>query len=87
VMSARGILANPALFKGYENVPIECVEDYLELAMLYGGRFNIHHHHLMFMMHKHLGRAERLQFANLCSMAGVVDFFHQDRRTHIGRIL
>jgi tRNA-dihydrouridine synthase 4 len=77
VMSARGILANPALFKGYDHVPLECVQDYLDLALQYGGRFAIHHHHFMFMVHRHLNRPERVEFSKLNSMAAVIDFFRE----------
>lgn len=75
VMSARGILANPALFAGYKQVPLDCVKEYLDLALQYGGRFSVHHHHLMFMLQRYLPRAERLHFSSLNTMAAVVDFF------------
>jgi tRNA-dihydrouridine synthase 4 len=76
IMSARGILANPAIFQYVESVPLECISDYLDLAIQYGeGRFAIHHHHLMFMLSRYLSRGERTQFAHLCSMSGIIDFF------------
>jgi tRNA-dihydrouridine synthase 4 len=77
VMSARGILANPAMFAGYDEVPIECASQYLDLALKLGGRFSINHHHLMYMLFRHLSRAERNQFATLCSMIGIIDFFEE----------
>jgi tRNA-dihydrouridine synthase 4 len=36
VMSARGILANPALYAGYATAPLECVTDFVKLAIDYG---------------------------------------------------
>ena len=75
-MSARGILANPALFEGHSHVPLECVVDYLKLALEYGAApFIVHHHQLAFMLREHLSRAERLEFQTLTSMSALVDFF------------
>lgn len=78
IMSARGILANPALYAGYKDIPMECIIDYLKLALEYGGKFSIHHHHLLYMLYRHLSRPERLVFAQLTSMLGILDFF-EDR--------
>mmetsp|Transcript_39915 Transcript_39915/g.78474 ORF Transcript_39915/g.78474 Transcript_39915/m.78474 type:complete len:97 (+) Transcript_39915:62-352(+) len=77
VMSARGILANPAMFNGDSTIPVACLRDYLQLALEYGGPFTIHHHHLMFMMHGHISRAERHEFSLIRSMAGLIDFFRE----------
>ncbi|OMH86087.1 tRNA-dihydrouridine(20a/20b) synthase [NAD(P)+]-like [Zancudomyces culisetae] len=49
VMSARGLLRNPALFTGCESTPIECIERYVNLALKYGTPHFIFHHHLMYM--------------------------------------
>lgn len=38
VMSARGMLANPALYAGYAVAPTQCAVDYLKLALDYGER-------------------------------------------------
>ena len=65
VMCARGLLANPALFEGHDTVPLQCVIDYLEFGLQYGGVFNIHHHHLLQMLDRHLCRSERVQFNRL----------------------
>jgi len=46
VMSARGILENPALFSGYNRTPWECVEKFMRLSLDYGNNFFIFHHHL-----------------------------------------
>jgi tRNA-dihydrouridine synthase 4 len=29
VMAARGILQNPAMYSGYENTPLQCVQDWV----------------------------------------------------------
>ena len=30
-MAARGILANPAMYAGYEETPLECVKDWVSV--------------------------------------------------------
>jgi hypothetical protein len=43
---------------------------------MYGGNFNIHHHHLLYMLFAmNLSKPDRQQFSALRSMAGVIDFF------------
>mmetsp|Transcript_45239 Transcript_45239/g.117094 ORF Transcript_45239/g.117094 Transcript_45239/m.117094 type:complete len:288 (-) Transcript_45239:207-1070(-) len=36
IMSARAVLGNPAIFKGYEQVPQECLEDFVNISLLVG---------------------------------------------------
>ena len=76
VMSARGILANPALFAGERSVPAQCVADYVNLARAYGGSapFQIHHNHLMYMLFANVSAADRAQFRQLQSLAACSDF-------------
>ena len=47
IMSARGLLENPALFAGYERTPWEAVERYIELATAYGSCHAIIHQTLL----------------------------------------
>lgn len=78
VMSARGILANPAMFHSdrYAIAPIEVVEEYVGHAMRYGPptSFPIMHHHLQYMLEKHLSALDRKEFNELMSAPGVFDF-------------
>lgn len=76
VMCARGALANPAMFCGEEAVPLDCVIDYLQLALKYGGLFTTHHHHLMFMLFGRVSKADRREFSLLRSLPGILDYFH-----------
>ncbi|KAI5964051.1 DUS4 [Candida pseudojiufengensis] len=46
VMSARGILANPALFKGFNKTPWSAVEKFMDLTTSYGLPFKISQHHV-----------------------------------------
>ena len=75
VMSARGVLANPALFAGYATCPLACAVDYLKLALEYGGHFAIHQHHVCYMLATWLSPPERVVLQHLTSLSGVVDFF------------
>eukprot|EP01126_Amoeba_proteus_P008465 TRINITY_DN1312_c0_g1_i6.p1 TRINITY_DN1312_c0_g1~~TRINITY_DN1312_c0_g1_i6.p1 ORF type:complete len:187 (-),score=27.18 TRINITY_DN1312_c0_g1_i6:276-836(-) len=51
VMSARGILENPALFtENCEKTPREVVNQWVQLAMSYGVPTTTFHQHLMFML-------------------------------------
>ena len=34
VMAARGMLANPAMFAGYQNTPEQCVKDWVSQTFL-----------------------------------------------------
>jgi tRNA-dihydrouridine synthase 4 len=49
VMSATGLLHNPALFAGYSSTPWAAVMEYMKHAINYGTTSFIFHHHLMFM--------------------------------------
>lgn len=77
IMCARGALANPAMFAQYDVVPLQCVIDYFELALEFGGLFVTHHHHLMFMLFGRISKADRREFSLLRSMVGVIDFFQK----------
>ncbi|XP_016402170.1 tRNA-dihydrouridine(20a/20b) synthase [NAD(P)+]-like, partial [Sinocyclocheilus rhinocerous] len=46
VMAARGLLANPAMFAGYEETPLQCVWDWVDIAVEHGTPFTCFHHHL-----------------------------------------
>jgi len=75
VMSARGLLANPALFSGYEATPPEAMTRFIDMAMNYGGLpFALFHRHLAYMLEDRFGRAEKAYFNTLTSHAGVLDF-------------
>jgi len=80
VMSARGLLANPALFAGYDRTPIHAVSNFVHLSTKYGVLpFSLFHRHLGFMLEEHFAsRAERSYFmSDLVSHAGVVDWLEE----------
>lgn len=74
VMSARGILQNPALFAGYKYTPKICIKDWLDISMQLGTHFTMFHQHLMFMLERILPRSERKVFNVLTSVSSVIDY-------------
>ncbi|WVN88276.1 uncharacterized protein L203_103479 [Cryptococcus depauperatus CBS 7841] len=74
VMAARGLLANPALFAGYDKTPKHCVSQFINLGLDYGFNFALFHRHLAYMTEVHLSRAEKVWFNSLMSQASVVDW-------------
>ncbi|GAA5796908.1 hypothetical protein HPULCUR_002286 [Helicostylum pulchrum] len=77
VMSARGLLQNPALFAGHESTPWECIEEYVRLALGYGTNSFIFHHHLMFMFEDVMSNAERKTFNTLSSIPAILDHLEE----------
>lgn len=66
VMAARGLLQNPALFSGYERTPMECVEDWINIALSLGTPTKTLHKHLMFMLFQsHSRQGERVAMLQL----------------------
>lgn len=51
VMSARGVLSNPALFAGYDTCPWGCIEKFINYCIEYGGLpFQLIQHHIYCML-------------------------------------
>jgi len=74
VMTARGILTNPALFLGYSATPLVCVQDWLDITSTIPTEFQCFHHHLVFMLEKILPKKERVLFNNLQNKSSVLEF-------------
>ncbi|KAG8680143.1 hypothetical protein FRC08_016506 [Ceratobasidium sp. 394] len=75
VMAARGLLANPALFSGYDATPMSAVQRFVKLGTDYGLVFALFHRHLAYMLESRFpSRAERTLFSSLASHASVVDY-------------
>ncbi|CAG8567060.1 3900_t:CDS:2 [Acaulospora morrowiae] len=77
VMSARGLLKNPALFAGFESTPWECIRKFVELSLNYGTNHFIFHHHLMYMFEDVMSNAERKTFNTLTSIPAIVDHLEE----------
>ncbi|ORX36705.1 hypothetical protein BD324DRAFT_601451 [Kockovaella imperatae] len=84
VMAARGLLANPALFAGYETTPAHAVEQFVNLSVDYGFIFPLFQRHLAYMMEAHLLRAERTWFNSLPSTISTIDYL-SGRGLNVGR--
>lgn len=77
VMSARGILQNPALYAGFEKTPISCIEDWLNLSLPSELHFPVFHHHLIFMVEKILDKAHRRVFNALKDTPSVLKYLSE----------
>ncbi|XP_035300915.1 tRNA-dihydrouridine(20a/20b) synthase [NAD(P)+]-like isoform X2 [Cricetulus griseus] len=74
VMVARGLLANPAMFAGYEETPLKCIWDWVDIALELGTPFMCFHQHLMYMMEKITSRQEKRVFNALSSTSAVLEY-------------
>lgn len=74
VMAVRGILANPALFAGYDKTPWMAVEIFLHLATSYGLPFRITQHHLSEMMDKMLPRKVLKEMNEKTNLIDLIDW-------------
>lgn len=72
VMAARGILTNPAMYAGYDSLPLQCIQDWLDISLSLGISFTHFHHHLMYMLEKILSKPERRVFNTLRSIPAVL---------------
>ena len=73
-MCAQGLLNNPALFAGYKETPLQCVQDWVNIAISYGTTFTIFKHHLVFMMEHVLPKHERKIFNNIATFGGILGY-------------
>lgn len=78
VMAARGILSNPAMFAGFDTLPVECIQDWLNISLSLGISFTPFHHHLIYMMEKLLNKPERRMFNSLKSIPAILDFLSEE---------
>nr|XP_042704553.1 tRNA-dihydrouridine(20a/20b) synthase [NAD(P)+]-like isoform X2 [Chrysemys picta bellii] len=76
VMVARGLLANPAMFAGYEETPLKCIQDWVDIALEHGTPFTCFHHHLMYMMERITSKQEKRVFNVLSSTSAVLDYLN-----------
>lgn len=74
IMSARGILANPALFSGYTTTPLSCIQDWIDITARIDTHFLCFHHHLVFMTEKMLSKKDRVYLNNLKTRESVLEF-------------
>jgi tRNA-dihydrouridine synthase 4 len=77
IMSARGILQNPALFSGFPITPKKVVTDWLDISLSFGLSYIKIHQHLMFMLYSVHTPSEKQEFNNLKSIPAILDFLSQ----------
>eukprot|EP01132_Coremiostelium_polycephalum_P004677 gene4677-5843_t len=77
VMSARGLLTNPALFLGYKQTPFECVQDFINIYSQYGDLHPvIFHRHLMYMLYDYHNKNEKVEFNSIKSVSAIIDYIN-----------
>ncbi|KAL2757595.1 hypothetical protein ACRALDRAFT_2057302 [Sodiomyces alcalophilus JCM 7366] len=94
LMSARGILANPALYAGHETCPWSAVESFLRHAARAPLHLKLILHHLNEMCGPGMGpdkrsllsKAERIQLNSLTNMVDVIDFMDDMIERKTGRV-
>ena len=78
VMCARGLLENPALFSGVDTTPIQCIRDWVNIAIGYGSSFDYFHKVLCQMLQGVLAKSERRYFNTLISTTSVIDYLNEN---------
>ena len=74
-MSARGLLANPALFSGYDKTPSEAVGFFHRVATTWGLHTGLIQRHLAYMLEGSFqSRAEAIHFNSLSGAAAMTDY-------------
>ncbi|XP_028603004.2 tRNA-dihydrouridine(20a/20b) synthase [NAD(P)+]-like isoform X2 [Podarcis muralis] len=82
IMVARGLLANPAMFAGYEETPLRCLQDWVDIALEHGTPFACFHHHLMYMLERITSKQEKKVFNVLSSTSAVLDYLRNNYGVH-----
>ncbi|SCV72950.1 BQ2448_6875 [Microbotryum intermedium] len=79
VMSARGLLANPALFSGYDRTPLPTISEFIRISTQVGLIFPLFHRHVAYMIESHfMRRMDRVFFNGLTSYASVCDYLEDE---------
>ncbi|EMR08175.1 hypothetical protein PNEG_03348 [Pneumocystis murina B123] len=77
IMSSRGILANPALFSGFDTCPWSAIERFIEYSLSYGLNFHLFKYHILKMMGKILNKKESCELSNQMSIAEILDWIDE----------
>jgi tRNA-dihydrouridine synthase 4 len=88
VMAARGILANPAMFAGYETTPWHAVELFWDYVTAYGLPYRLTQHHFSEMLDKTLSKKQKKSMNECQNLVQLIqwfdDRFELRRRTDAG---
>ncbi|XP_065348232.1 tRNA-dihydrouridine(20a/20b) synthase [NAD(P)+]-like isoform X1 [Cloeon dipterum] len=82
VMSARGLLHNPALFSGFEQTPIECVREWVDVAVSTGLSYGCLHRHIEMMLEEQLSAADKRLLHCMNCLPALLDFMQQTYPQH-----
>ncbi|KAN0065521.1 tRNA dihydrouridine synthase [Thecaphora frezii] len=78
-MSARGLLANPALFAGYDTTPAEAISLFTTLATNWSLHTALAHRHLAYMLESSFeNRSEAIHFNSLNSVPAMTDWLGEN---------
>ena len=77
VMSARGILSNPAMYLGYQRVPEECIMQFIKSSVEHGMPFKYFHFYLMNMLFTIHSNSEKQIFNRLTTNEGIIQYFRE----------
>lgn len=80
-MAARGLLANPAMFAGYEDTPLQCIWDWVDISTELGTPFTCFHQHFIYMLERITSQPEKKVFNSLSSTSGVLDYLDTTYRS------
>lgn len=75
IMSARGILSNPALFAGFSHTPWKAIELFFDLVLRYGLPFRVTQHHISEMLDKVIPKKYIRQMNETNGMVEMIDWF------------
>lgn len=76
MMAARSILSNPALFAGYHQTPMSCVQDWINIHQRQAEKMTYQnfHHHTVFMMERKMKKQDRNLFNDFTKKQQCLDF-------------
>jgi tRNA-dihydrouridine synthase 4 len=77
IMSARGILENPALYLGYPSTPMKVITEFIDIALNTSLSSHLLHQHLVYMLYRHHKRIDKAQFNNIKSIPGILNFLEE----------
>lgn len=81
IMAARGLLLNPALFAGFDSTPVECISEFIDIALRTSLNPKLFHQHLLMMLyntHSKVGTSS----TSSCTCSPLLVFWrHSTRKT------
>jgi tRNA-dihydrouridine synthase 4 len=77
IMAARGLLQNPAIFAGFDYTPVECISEFVDIAMRTSLNPKLFHQHLLMMLYNTHSKVEKREFNALKSVPAILDFLEK----------